>query len=42
MKIKLKKLNTEFESDHLPEIGMTQLFFRDPAGIRLEANFLNE
>lgn len=39
---KLDSLGVSYKTDHLPEIGMTQLFFQDPAGIGLEANFLNE
>ncbi|MDE1461668.1 hypothetical protein [Spartinivicinus poritis] len=39
---KLKKMDIEFTVDHLADIGMTQLFFKDPAGIGIEANFLYE
>lgn len=39
---KLNALGVSYETDHLPEIGMAQLFFQDPSGIGLEANFLNE
>ena len=39
---KLNALSISFETDHLPEIGMTQLFFKDPTGIGVEVNFLNE
>lgn len=42
MLTKLEALGIEYETDQLDEIGMTQLFFKDPAGIGLEANFLNE
>ena len=39
---KLENLGIKYTTDHLPEIGMTQIFFKDPAGIGLEANFINE
>lgn len=39
---KLEFLGVKYETDHLPEIGMTQVFFKDPAGTGLEANFLDE
>jgi len=38
----LEKLNIKYTVDSLPEIGMTQLFFKDPAGTGLEVNFKNE
>ena len=39
---RLKIHEVEFSISHLEEINMTQLFFHDPAGNRLEANFINE
>ncbi len=39
---KLKAAKIEFTHDHFPEINMTQLFFKDPAGTGVEINFLNE
>ncbi len=39
---KLNLLGVEYSIDHLSEIGMTQIFFNDPAGIGIEANFLAE
>ena len=39
---KLNEAEIEFTHDYFPEINMTQLFFKDPAGTRVEVNFLNE
>ena len=39
---KLASINVEYKTDHLPEIGMTQIFFKDPAGVGLEVNFIDE
>lgn len=41
-KDKLERLNIRYTVDSLPEIDMTQLFFKDPAGTDLEVNFKNE
>ncbi|MTI30985.1 VOC family protein [Xanthovirga aplysinae] len=38
----LKNANIVFKSSYLPEVNTTQLFLRDPAGIRVELNFKNE
>ncbi len=38
----LVELSINYTTDHLPEIGMTQVFFKSPSGIGIEANFLNE
>ncbi|RYG15494.1 MAG: diguanylate cyclase [Chitinophagaceae bacterium] len=38
----LKSTNIEFSHYYSPEINMTQLFFKDPAGTGIEVNFLNE
>ncbi len=41
----VEKLNTNmipFSHDYFPEINMTQLFFKDPAGTGIEINFVNE
>ena len=39
---KLKSIGIVYESDYLPEMCMTQLFFNDPLGIGVEINFVNE
>jgi catechol-2,3-dioxygenase len=39
---KLNAAKIEFTHDYFPEINMTQLFFKDPAGTGVEVNFLNE
>lgn len=39
---KLTEKEIPFNTDSLPEIGMTQVFFKSPSGIGLEANFLHE
>lgn len=39
---KLHKHDIPFSQDYFPEIDMTQLFFKDPAGTGVEINFLNE
>ncbi|REL35293.1 hypothetical protein [Thalassotalea euphylliae] len=39
---KLDELGISYRTDSLPDIVMTQVFFTSPAGIGLEANFLNE
>ncbi|WP_370980213.1 hypothetical protein [Agaribacterium sp. ZY112] len=39
---KLTELDISFTTDSLPQIGMTQVFFKSPAGVGLEANFVNE
>ena len=38
----LQEANIVFTSKFLPEIQTTQLFLKDPAGIRIELNFKNE
>ncbi|WP_163836032.1 VOC family protein [Spartinivicinus ruber] len=39
---KLREFKIKFNIEHLSDIGMTQLFFKDPAGIGVEVNFLHE
>jgi catechol-2,3-dioxygenase len=39
---RLESNGIEFRSSHTPELNMSQLFFKDPAGTGLEINFLNE
>jgi catechol 2,3-dioxygenase-like lactoylglutathione lyase family enzyme len=39
---KLNDLSIEFRSSKIPEIDLTQLFFKDPAGITIELNFEGE
>ncbi|HEX5339322.1 MAG TPA: VOC family protein [Gammaproteobacteria bacterium] len=36
---RLKSHGVEYQVDEVPEIGQTQLFFTDPAGIGVELNF---
>lgn len=45
LKTMVEKLNQHeipFAQDYFPEINMTQLFFKDPAGTGIEINFVNE
>lgn len=42
MEERLNSLGIEYRSNHIPEIPMTQLFTRDPAGTGVEINFPNE
>ena len=45
LKTVVEKLNQHqipFAQDYFPEINMTQLFFKDPAGTGIEINFVNE
>ena len=39
---RLEELQIEYSVEHLRDIGMTQLFFRDPSGVGVEANFKEE
>ena len=39
---RLADAGVTFLVDHVPELNMTQLFFEDPAGNGLEANFIAE
>jgi catechol-2,3-dioxygenase len=39
---RLTAKNIEYRSDYIPELNMTQLFFKDPAGTGLEVNCLGE
>ena len=39
---KLNELSIEFRPAVIPEIDMTQLFFKDPAGVTIELNFTGE
>lgn len=39
---KLNDLSIEFHSAIIPDIDLTQLFFKDPAGITIELNFEGE
>jgi catechol-2,3-dioxygenase len=39
---RLADIGVTFHLDHVPELNMTQLFFEDPAGNGLEANFIGE
>lgn len=42
MEERLKALGIDYHANHIPEIPMTQLFTRDPAGTGIEINFPNE
>jgi hypothetical protein len=39
---RLNTKNIEYRSSYIAEINMSQIFFHDPAGTRIEVNFLNE
>ena len=39
---KLSALDISYQIEHLREIGMTQIFLKDPTGTGVEANFVNE
>ena len=39
---KLEATGTRYTLKHLPDAGISQVFCRDPAGIRVEINFRNE
>jgi len=39
---KLNELSIEFRPASIPEIDLTQLFFKDPAGVTIELNFKGE
>ncbi len=39
---KLDGTDTEYKTNHLPEIGLSQIFCKDPSGTGVELNFLNE
>ena len=39
---RLHDLSIEFRSANIPDIDLTQLFFKDPAGITIELNFEGE
>lgn len=39
---RLNSLGISYTIDYLPEVGMTQLFFKDPSGTGVEANFVGE
>ena len=39
---RLNSLGLEFRTSYVPELDMTQLFFKDPAGTGLEVNFPGE
>ncbi len=39
---KLGGLGVTYTSNYIDELDMTQLFFTDPAGLKLEANFSGE
>jgi len=39
---RLEATKVTYRISHRPELNMTQLFFKDPAGTGLEANFIGE
>jgi hypothetical protein len=39
---RLDDYGVEFRVSSIPELKMTQLFFKDPAGTGLEVNFIDE
>ena len=39
---KLDGTGTEYRTSHVPEIGLSQIFCKDPSGIGVELNFMNE
>jgi catechol 2,3-dioxygenase-like lactoylglutathione lyase family enzyme len=39
---KLKENSIQYRHAYIPEIDLTQLFFKDPAGITIELNFKGE
>ena len=39
---KLEAMEIKYSKAYLPEIDLTQLFFKDPAGIGVEVNFNSE
>lgn len=39
---KLRKCNIHYQANYVPEIRTTQIFFRDPSGLRIEASFKGE
>jgi catechol 2,3-dioxygenase-like lactoylglutathione lyase family enzyme len=39
---KLEAAGTRYTLKYLPDAGLSQVFCRDPAGIRVEINFLDE
>jgi catechol 2,3-dioxygenase-like lactoylglutathione lyase family enzyme len=38
----LRVFNIEYRTSHVPEISLTQIFCKDPAGTGVEISFLNE
>jgi hypothetical protein len=39
---RLDTLDIDYRCSHIPELDLTQLFLRDPAGTGLEINFAGE
>jgi catechol 2,3-dioxygenase-like lactoylglutathione lyase family enzyme len=39
---KLNENSIQYKSAYIPEIDLTQLFFKDPAGVTIELNFKGE
>ena len=39
---KLNKYSIQYRLAYIPEIDLTQLFFKDPAGVTIELNFKGE
>ena len=39
---RLESAGIGYQQNHVPELSLSQLFFRDPAGVRVEINFREE
>ena len=39
---KLNEYSIQYRLAYIPEIDLTQLFFKDPAGVTIELNFMGE
>jgi catechol 2,3-dioxygenase-like lactoylglutathione lyase family enzyme len=39
---RLDSINVEYRSNYVPDTGMSQVFFKDPAGVLIEINCLND
>jgi hypothetical protein len=39
---RLNKIGVEYSTSHVPEIGLTQIFCKDPCGTGVEVNFIDE
>lgn len=39
---RLESAGIDYQQNHVPGLNLSQLFFRDPAGVRVEVNFLED